>query len=393
MGSVRRDGDAVGIPYLFIKLAVDDGVPPIFLAWSRIVLAAVVLLGLAWRAGTLGSVAGAWRWIAIFAVVEISLPFPLIAYGEQHVDSSLAAIIIAAAPLIVALLAFLVAPSERVSRGRSVGLVLGFARRRDAHGPGRHRQLRRAARRPGHPLRRGGLRGRPDDHAAATRWDRRARRHGREPRDRRGPPHAVRDPRPARCPADGYRVGVDRGARPALHRAGVPRLQRPRGRRRPRAGDRHHLRGARRGARTGRRGARRAPGTRCDRGAPADPRRLVDLDRRAHAARARGDARATPPSDRTPRPIGPPRGGPQVWPVGPLEGPRPSTMLPLCSPPAQCSGSVPCRSHSARRRRSSSPQPLRPPPRDRGARQPWSATKGRWLRRRGRRRSSRPRGV
>ena len=116
-----------GIPYLFIKLAVDDGVPPIFLAWSRIVLAAVVLLGLAWRARTLGSVAGAWRWIAIFAVVEISLPFPLIAYGEQHVDSSLAAIIIAAAPLIVALLAFLVAPSERVSRGRSVGLVLGFA--------------------------------------------------------------------------------------------------------------------------------------------------------------------------------------------------------------------------------------------------------------------------
>jgi drug/metabolite transporter (DMT)-like permease len=116
-----------GIPYLFIKLAVDDGVPPIFLAWARIVLAAVVLLGLAWRAGTLGSVAGAWRWIAIFAVVEISLPFPLIAYGEQHVDSSLAAIIIAAAPLIVALLALLVAPSERVSRGRSAGLVLGFA--------------------------------------------------------------------------------------------------------------------------------------------------------------------------------------------------------------------------------------------------------------------------
>jgi drug/metabolite transporter (DMT)-like permease len=116
-----------GIPYLFIKLAVDDGVPPIFLAWARIVLAAVVLLALAWRAGTLGSVAGAWRWIAIFAVVEISLPFPLIAFGEQHVDSSLAAIIIAAAPLLVALLAFLVAPSERVSRGRSVGLVLGFA--------------------------------------------------------------------------------------------------------------------------------------------------------------------------------------------------------------------------------------------------------------------------
>ncbi len=116
-----------GIPYLFIKLAIDDGIPPIFLAWARIVLAAVVLLALAWKAGTLGTIASRWRWIVIFAIVEISLPFPLIAFGEQHVDSSLAAIIIAAAPLLVALLALLVAPSERVTRSRSVGLVIGFA--------------------------------------------------------------------------------------------------------------------------------------------------------------------------------------------------------------------------------------------------------------------------
>jgi drug/metabolite transporter (DMT)-like permease len=115
-----------GIPFLFIKLAVDDGVPPIFLAWARIVLAAVVLLALAWRAGTLRTVRGSWRWIAIFAVAEMALPFPLIAYGEQHVDSSLAAIIIAAAPLIVAVIAFVAAPSERVSARRSVGLVIGF---------------------------------------------------------------------------------------------------------------------------------------------------------------------------------------------------------------------------------------------------------------------------
>jgi drug/metabolite transporter (DMT)-like permease len=42
-----------GIPYLFIKIAVDDGVPPVFLAWVRVLMAAVVLLGLAWRAGVL----------------------------------------------------------------------------------------------------------------------------------------------------------------------------------------------------------------------------------------------------------------------------------------------------------------------------------------------------
>jgi drug/metabolite transporter (DMT)-like permease len=42
-----------GIPYLFIKVAVDDGVPPIFLAWVRVLMAAAVLLVLSQRAGVL----------------------------------------------------------------------------------------------------------------------------------------------------------------------------------------------------------------------------------------------------------------------------------------------------------------------------------------------------
>ena len=57
-----------GIPYLFIKVAVDDGVPPAVVAWSRVVLAAVVLLALAWRAGTLPTLRGRGRWLALFAL-------------------------------------------------------------------------------------------------------------------------------------------------------------------------------------------------------------------------------------------------------------------------------------------------------------------------------------
>ena len=34
-----------GLPYLFIKVAVDDGVSPAFLSFARVLLAAVVLLG------------------------------------------------------------------------------------------------------------------------------------------------------------------------------------------------------------------------------------------------------------------------------------------------------------------------------------------------------------
>ena len=115
-----------GIPYLFIKVAVEDGVPPVFLAWARVTLGAVVLLALAWRAGKLGTLRGRWRWLAVFAGVEIAVPWPLISAGEQHVSSSLTAILIAAAPLFIALLAIRFDSEERATGARLAGLVLGL---------------------------------------------------------------------------------------------------------------------------------------------------------------------------------------------------------------------------------------------------------------------------
>lgn len=115
-----------GIPYLFIKLAVNGGLTPGTLAWGRVVLGALVLLAWAARAATLRTLRGHWRWLAAYAIVEISIPFPLIAVGEQHVASSLAAIIIAAVPLIVALLALRFDRSERVTGPRLAGLAAGL---------------------------------------------------------------------------------------------------------------------------------------------------------------------------------------------------------------------------------------------------------------------------
>jgi drug/metabolite transporter (DMT)-like permease len=116
-----------GLPYLFIKVAVDDGVSPAFLSFARCVIAAVVLLALAWKAGVVGQIRTAWRWVAVYALVEVALPFPLIAAGEQRVSSSLAAILIACVPLLVALLAIRVDASERPTGVRLVGLLVGLA--------------------------------------------------------------------------------------------------------------------------------------------------------------------------------------------------------------------------------------------------------------------------
>jgi drug/metabolite transporter (DMT)-like permease len=113
-----------GTPYLFIKVAVDDGVSPIFVSWGRVVIGAAILLALAARAGVLGGLR--WRWMAVLAVVEIVFPFPLIAAGEQRVSSSLAAIVIACVPLIVALIALRYDAAERASGRRLIGLFIGL---------------------------------------------------------------------------------------------------------------------------------------------------------------------------------------------------------------------------------------------------------------------------
>ena len=96
------------------------------MAWLRVALAAVILMALAWRAGALRTLAGRWRWVWAYAVAEISIPFPLIAAGEVHIASSLAAIIIASVPLIVTVLSLRFDPSERPTPLRALGLALGF---------------------------------------------------------------------------------------------------------------------------------------------------------------------------------------------------------------------------------------------------------------------------
>lgn len=115
-----------GASYLFIKIAVDGGVPPLALAWGRVTLAAVLLMALAWRAGSLSTLRRGWRWLVVYAVAEISIPFPLIAAGEVHVASSLAAIIVAAVPLVGAVLAIRFDHSERPTPIRALGLLVGF---------------------------------------------------------------------------------------------------------------------------------------------------------------------------------------------------------------------------------------------------------------------------
>ena len=115
-----------GIPYLFIKIAVDE-ISPSVVAWSRLALAAAVLLPVAWKLGALRGLRERWRILTVFAAVEMAVPWPLLGFGEVHISSSLAAILVATVPLFVALLATRFDPSERPTLTRFVGMLIGLA--------------------------------------------------------------------------------------------------------------------------------------------------------------------------------------------------------------------------------------------------------------------------
>jgi drug/metabolite transporter (DMT)-like permease len=120
-----------GASYLFIKVGVDGGLPPGTLMTARALIAGVVLFGyLAATSGLRSSVAGirsAWRACLALGFLNAAFPFWLVAWGEQHIDSSTAAIAQATVPIFSVLIGLRYLPHERLGPRRIVGIGLGLA--------------------------------------------------------------------------------------------------------------------------------------------------------------------------------------------------------------------------------------------------------------------------
>ena len=114
-----------GIPYFFIKIAVRE-LDPITIVFARVVIAAIVLVPIAIQRKQLKPVYKPWRTIIPLSLIQIVIPFLLISYGELHIASSLTSLLIAAEPMLVALLALRFDASERVRGLRLIGLVIGM---------------------------------------------------------------------------------------------------------------------------------------------------------------------------------------------------------------------------------------------------------------------------
>lgn len=114
-----------GIPYLLIRVAVVE-MSPIVLVFFRVALAAIVLVPIAFATGAFRGLRPRIGWVAVSALVQMLVPFLLISYGEQHIASSRAGVLIASEPLLIALLAPWLDARERVRGLRMVGLLIGL---------------------------------------------------------------------------------------------------------------------------------------------------------------------------------------------------------------------------------------------------------------------------
>jgi len=119
-----------GASYLFIKVAVDGGFEPAPLMCIRAAIGAAILLGYLVRTfgrdRALAELRGSWRQWSVLGLVGTAVPFWLVAWGETHVDSGIAAVAQSTVPLFTVLLGLRFLPHEPLTRGRLLGFVLGL---------------------------------------------------------------------------------------------------------------------------------------------------------------------------------------------------------------------------------------------------------------------------
>ena len=114
-----------GVPYLFIRIAVDEVTPATLVFW-RTLIAAAILLPVALARTDLRPVLARWRWVVAFAVVEIAIPWVALGSAEQHISSSLAGLLIAGVPLVGAAIALLSGGTDRFGPLGLLGMLIGL---------------------------------------------------------------------------------------------------------------------------------------------------------------------------------------------------------------------------------------------------------------------------
>jgi len=116
-----------GGSFFFVRVAL-DGVPPLTLVLARVVIASAVLLLLLRATGeALPRRRDVWLTLAVMALLNNTIPFSLIFWGQTAIPAGLAAILNATTPLFSVIVMHLFTSDDRATPGKAAGVALGFA--------------------------------------------------------------------------------------------------------------------------------------------------------------------------------------------------------------------------------------------------------------------------
>jgi drug/metabolite transporter (DMT)-like permease len=115
-----------GIPYLMIRVAVRE-LAPVTLVFLRTGIAALLLTPFAAFRGELRPLLRHWRPVVAYTAVEVAIPWVLLARAETKLTSSLTGLLIAAVPLVGALVVTFTGERDRQGGRRWLGLLVGIA--------------------------------------------------------------------------------------------------------------------------------------------------------------------------------------------------------------------------------------------------------------------------
>jgi len=115
-----------GLPYLLIKVAVRE-LTPATLVFFRTAIGASILVPIALARGELRPVLARWRPLLAYTVVELAIPWVLLSTAEERLPSSLSGLLVAAVPLVGALIAWSIHLREPLGRQGVLGLFVGLA--------------------------------------------------------------------------------------------------------------------------------------------------------------------------------------------------------------------------------------------------------------------------
>jgi len=117
-----------GIPYLFIKIAVDPdtGLSPATVVFGRVLIGALILIPIAIKDRTIFDALRGIKYVAIYALCEMIGPWILIGTAEQSITSGMAGLLIATVPIWSTIMTSFYGDKSVWHRKRLFGMLVGF---------------------------------------------------------------------------------------------------------------------------------------------------------------------------------------------------------------------------------------------------------------------------